>query len=63
LQDRKFTVFTLFFLIYAIFVSHCGKITVAQGHFYDGKFFAVNLKKRRKSENWRKSPMLTIYAK
>ena len=41
------------------FVSHRGKFTVAQGQFYDGKFFAVNSKKRRKSENCRKSPMLT----
>ena len=31
---------------------------MAQGQFYDGKFFAVNSKKRRKSENCRKSPML-----
>jgi hypothetical protein len=43
------------------FVSHCGKFTVAQGQFYDGKFFAVNSKKRRKSENCRKSPMLSKY--
>ena len=27
------------------FVSHCAKFTVAQGQFYDGKFFAVNSKK------------------
>ncbi len=27
------------------FVSHRGKFTVAQGQFYDGKFFAVNSKK------------------
>ncbi len=40
------------------FVSHCGKFTVAQGQFQNGKFFAVNSKKRRKSENCRKSLML-----
>jgi hypothetical protein len=41
------------------FVLHRGKFTVAQGQFYDGKFFVVNSKKRRKSENCRKSPMLS----
>jgi hypothetical protein len=34
---------------------------VAQSKFYDGKFTAKNSKKRRKSENWRKSPMLNRY--
>jgi hypothetical protein len=47
-----------YFRIYAIFVSHCRKFTVAQGTFYDEKFSAENSKIQRKSENWRKSPML-----
>ena len=55
--------FTLFFRnapkFTAFFVPHRNKFTVAQGQFYDGKFFAVNSKKRRKSENRRKSPMLS----
>ncbi len=38
------------------FVPHCKKFTVGQFKFYGGK-----LKKRRKSENWRKSPMVTKY--
>jgi hypothetical protein len=62
-QDHKFMVFMLFSRICAIFVLHRGKFTVAQGHFYDGKFFMVNSKKRHKSENWRKSPMLTYFIK
>ncbi len=45
------------------FVSHRGKFTVAQGQFYDGKFFAVNSKKRHKSENCRKSPMLICHCR
>ena len=44
----------------AFFVPHRDKFTVPQGHFYDGKFFAVNSKNWRKSENSRKSPMLTF---
>ncbi len=63
-KNRKFTFFTPFFRnaprFTPFFVSHCGKFKVAQGQFYDGKFFAVNSKKRRKSENCRKSPMLTL---
>jgi hypothetical protein len=54
--------FTLFFCnapkFMAFFVPHRNKFTVAQGQFYDGKFFAVNSKKRRKSENRKKSLML-----
>jgi hypothetical protein len=62
-KNCKFTVFYAFFhnapRFTPFFDSHCGKFTVAQGQFYDGKFFAVNSKKRHKSENCRKSPMLS----
>ncbi len=62
-KNHKFTFFYAFFRnaprFTPFFVSHRGKFTVAQGQFYDGKFFAVNSKKRCKSENCRKSPMLT----
>ncbi len=43
------------------FVPHCGKFTPGQSIFYDGKFTAVNSKKRSKSVNWSKSLMLTVY--
>ncbi len=63
-KNCKFTVFYDFFCnaprFTPFFVSHRRKFTVAQGQFYDDKFFAVNLEKRRKSENRRKSPMLNL---
>ncbi len=40
------------------FVPHRGKFTPGQSRFYDGKFTAVNSKKRSKSVNWSKSLML-----
>ncbi len=40
------------------FVPHRGKFTLGQSTFYDGKFTAVNSKKRSKSVNWSKSLML-----
>jgi hypothetical protein len=42
------------------FVPHRGKFTPGQSRFYDGKFTAVNSKKRSKSVNWSKSLMLTF---
>jgi len=43
------------------FVPHRGKFTPGQSRFYDGKFTAVNSKKRSKSVNWSKSLMLSGY--
>jgi hypothetical protein len=42
------------------FVPHRGKFTPGQSRFYDGKFTAVNSKKRSKSVNWSKSLMLSV---
>jgi len=45
------------------FVPHRGKFTPGQSRFYDGKFTAVNSKKRSKSVNWSKSLMLNYLVK